>query len=85
MDTRQQNGTEARPPFRKYENGYEAYLIDRHPHGKIYRDPHNPSGIVALPQESIMLVNSLWVVVMFLETTEDLNRIEKEMNLRRVS
>ena len=84
MDTRQQNGAETCLPFRKYENGYEAYLIDEHPHGKIYRDPHNPSNIVALPQESIMLVNSLRVVVMFLETIEDLNNIEKEMNLRRV-
>jgi len=71
-------------PFRKYENGYEAHAIDKHPHGKTYRDPHNPSGIVALPQESIMLLTSTWSVVMFLNTIEDLNRIECEMKLRRV-
>ena len=70
--------------LRRYENGYEAHVIDKHPHGKTYRDPHNPSDIVALPQESIMLLTSTWSVVMFLDTIEDLNRIECEMNLRRV-
>lgn len=70
--------------LRRYENGYEAHDIDKHPHGKIFRDPHNPSGIVALPERSIMLLNTCGVVVVFLNNIEDLNRIECAMNLRRV-
>lgn len=70
--------------LRKYENGYEAHLIDKHPHGKTYRTLGNPSGLLAYPEESIMLLNRYWTVVMFLETIEDLDRIEFEMNLKRV-
>lgn len=78
------NEMAARSIIRRYENGYEAHLIDVHPHGKIYRDQHNPSDIVAFPEESIMLLTKYWTVVMFLNTIEDLNRIETEMNLRRM-
>lgn len=70
--------------LRKYENGYEAHLIDKHPHGKTYRDPHNPTDIVAFPEESIMLLTMDWTVVLFLNTIEDLNRTECELNLKRV-
>ena len=70
--------------IRRYENGYEAHAIDKHPHGKTYRNPHNPTGIVAFPEEGIMLLTSTWSVVMFLDTIEDLNRIECEMKLKRV-
>lgn len=70
--------------IRKYENGYEAHLIDKHPHGKTYRDPHNPTDIVAFPEESIMLLTMDWTVVLFLNTIEDLNRTECELNLKRV-
>lgn len=83
-EVRRMKEVEAALPFRKYTNGYEAHLIDGHPNGKIYRDPHNPSGLVALPEESIMLLTECWSVVMFLNTIEDLNRIENEMNLKRV-
>ncbi len=70
--------------IRRYENGYEAHLIDKHPHGKTYRDPHNPTDIVAFPEESIMLLTMDWTVVLFLNTIEDLNRTECELNLKRV-
>jgi len=69
--------------LRSYENGYEAHLIDKHPHGSIYRTYNNQSGLYAFPEESIMLLNRYWSVVMFLETTEDLDRIEAQMNLKR--
>ena len=69
--------------IRRYENGYEAHYIDRHPYGKFYRAVGNASGRTAFPEETIMLLNSQWSVVMFLETTEDLDRIECEMNLKR--
>jgi len=71
-------------PIRKYTNGYEAHNIDMHPHGKIYRDPHNSTGLVALPCESLMLLKKDWTVVQFLNTITDLNRIEEELDLHRI-
>ena len=70
--------------LRRYQNGYEAHIIDNHPHGNIYRDPHNSTGIMAQPDETIMLLQDCGVVVMFLNTIDDLNRIEGEMNLKRI-
>jgi hypothetical protein len=64
-------------------NGYTAHWIDMHPHGKTYRTLDNASGLVALPEEQIMLLHRDGPVVMFLETTGDLDRIEKEMHLVR--
>jgi len=69
--------------IRRYENDYEAHVIDKHPHGKMYRDPHNPSDIVAYPEESIMLLH-LGTVVVFLNNISDLNRTENELKLKRV-
>lgn len=68
--------------IRKYTNGYEAHLIDRHPHGKYYRDVNNSSGIVAFQEEEIMLLNLSGVVVMFLRDRCELAEIEKSMNLQ---
>ena len=70
--------------LRRYENGYEAHIIDNHPHGKIYRDVHNPLDIVAFPEESVMLLTKDGVVVMFLNTISDMNEIEQKMNLKRI-
>ena len=70
--------------LRKYTNGYEAHLIDKHPHGLTYRDPRRPLGYGAFPEEKIMLLQRYGCVVMFLETMEDLDRIEKQMHLERV-
>ena len=70
--------------IRKYTNGYEAHYIDKHPRGETYRDPSQPLGYGAYSEEKIMLLNSCWCVVVFLETMEDLERIEGEMKLIRV-
>ena len=67
--------------IRKYTNGYEAHLIDKHPHCKFYRTPHNSSGIEALPHEKIMLLQTIGVVVMFLKDRAALAEIEKSMGL----
>ena len=67
--------------IRKYTNGYEAHLIDRHPHGKFYRKPNNSSGIEALPGENIMLLQNCGVVVTFLKDRVALAEIEKSMKL----
>lgn len=68
--------------IRKYTNGYEAHWIDDHSHGKTYRDVHNELGYVALPNEQIMLLNRSGVVVAFLESFSDLDKIEKELKLQ---
>ena len=52
-------------------------------HGKVYRDINNGLGYVAFPDEQIVLLHRDGPVVMFLETTGDLDRIEKEMHLVR--
>ena len=69
--------------IRKYTNGYEAHWIDDHLHGKTYRDVHNGLGYVALPDEQIMLLNGSGVVVVFLESLSDLDRMEEELRLQR--
>lgn len=69
--------------IRGYANGYTAHWIDMHPHGKTYRTLDNASGLVALPDEQIMLLHRDGPIVMFLETLNDLDRIEKEMRLVR--
>lgn len=69
--------------IRKYTNGYEAHWIDGHPHGKTYRDVHNGLGYVALPDEQIMLLNGSGVVVVFLESLSDLDRMEEELRLQK--
>lgn len=69
--------------IRGYANGYTAHWIDMHPHGKTYRTFDNASGLVALPDEQIMLLHRDGPVVMFLKTFDDLDRIEKEMHLVR--
>lgn len=68
--------------IRKYANGYEAHWIDSHPHGKTYRDVHNGIGYVALPDEQIMLLNGSGVVVVFLESFSDLDKMEKVLKLQ---
>ena len=67
--------------IRGYSNGYTAHWIDMHPHGKVYRDVNNGLGYVAFPDEQIMLLHRDGPVVMFLNTIEDLDRIEKRMKL----
>lgn len=69
--------------IRGYANGYTAHWIDMHPHGKVYRDIHNGLGYVAFPEEQIVLLHRDGPVVMFLKTTDDLDRIEQEMHLQR--
>ena len=70
--------------IRRYRNGYEAHYIDRTLHGKTYRMEGNQTGLVALPEEKIMLLTRDWTVVVFLEDLADLNRIECELNLHRI-
>lgn len=69
--------------IREYTNGYEAHWIDSHPHGKRYRDVHNGLGYVALPDEQIMLLNGSGVVVVFIESLSDLDRMEEELHLQQ--
>ena len=69
--------------IRKYTNGWRVYDIDSHPHGKVYRDPHNKLGFECYPFEHLMLVNSSGCVVLFLRNISDLNRTEKDMGLIR--
>lgn len=69
--------------IRGYANGYTAHWIDMHPYGKVYRDVNNGLGYVAFPEEQIMLLHRDGPVVMFLNTTGDLDRIEQEMHLVR--
>ena len=69
--------------IRGYANGYTAHWIDMHPHGKTYRTLDNASGLVALPDEQIMLLHRDGTIVMLLKTLDDLDRIEKEMRLVR--
>ena len=66
-----------------YANGYEAHWIDSHPHGKMYRDVHNGLGYVAFPDERIMLLNSSGIVVVFLESLSELDRMEEELHLQK--
>lgn len=77
--------TEKRYPdgslLKKYKNGYEAHIIDRHPHGEFYRKIDNDTGIYAFPEEKIMVLNSCGVVVVFLEDYENLQEIEESMKL----
>lgn len=69
--------------IRGYANGYTAHWIDMHPKGKAYRDINNGWGIVAFHEEQIVLLHRDGIVVMFLETLDDLYRIEQEMHLQR--
>ena len=69
--------------IRGYSNGYTAHWIDMHPHGKIYRKLNNKSGLVAFPDEHIMLLHRDGVVVMFIKTLDDLYEIEQKMRLQR--
>ena len=69
--------------IRGYANGYTAHWIDMHLHGKVYRDVNNGLGYVAFPEEQIVLLHRDGPVVMFLKTTDDLDRIEQEMHLVR--
>ena len=69
--------------IRGYSNGYTAHWIDMHPRGKTYRTLDNASGLVALPDEQIMLLHRDGPIVMLLKTLNDLDRIEKEMRLVR--
>ena len=75
----------SRSLIRQYSNGYTAHWIDMHPHCKIFRDVNNGTDVVAFPEEQIVLLNQCWVVVMFLDSTDDLDRIEKEMHLERTA
>lgn len=69
--------------IREYTNEWRVYDIDSHPHGKVYRDPHNELGFVCYPFEHLMLVNSSGCVVLFLRNISELNRTEKDMGLIR--
>lgn len=66
-----------------YANGYTAHWIDMHPHGKAYRDVNNGMSAVAFPNEQIVLLHRCGTIVLFLETLDDLDRIEQEMHLER--
>lgn len=68
--------------IRKYANGYEAHWIDSHPHGKKYRYVHNRLGYVAFPDEQIMLLNRSGVVVVFLKSLSDLDKMQKVLKLQ---
>ena len=70
--------------IKKYTNGYEAHLIDKHPHGEFYRDINNSCGVVAYPEEKIMLLQSAGCVVVFLKDRSELGEIEKSMKLQSI-
>lgn len=70
--------------IRRYSNGFEAHWIDKHPHGRFYRLVGDESTVSAFLEETIMLLNTSGVVVMFLEKMEDLDRIEREMRLESI-
>lgn len=68
--------------IKTYTNGYEAHWIDEHPHGSMYRKLDNPSGLLAFPEEKIMVViASTNTVVVFLERLSNLDEFEKSMHL----
>lgn len=64
--------------FKRYTNGYEAWWIKDHPHEKILRDVRR--GIFAFPEEKIVVMHH-GAVVVFLETIDDLDKLEKDMHL----
>lgn len=64
--------------FKRYTNGYEAWWIKDHPHEKILRDVRR--GIFAFPKEKIVVMHHE-VVVVFLETIDDLIKLEEDMHL----
>lgn len=64
--------------FKRYANGYEAWWIKDHPHEDVLRDASR--GVCAFPEEQIVLMH-YGVVVVFLETIDDLKKIEKDMHL----
>lgn len=70
--------------IRRYSNGFEAHWIDKHPHGRFYRLVGDESTVTAFLEETIMLLNTSGVVVMFMEKMEDLDRIEREMRLEPI-
>lgn len=69
----------AKRGFKRYTNGYEAWYIDEHPHKDVLRDVSR--GIFAFPEEKIVIMHD-GTIVMFLESIDDLVRIEKEMRLK---
>lgn len=72
----------SRSRIKTYTNGYESHWIDEHPHGSMYRNPNNSLGLVAVPDESIMVVKaSTQTVVVFLKGLSDLEEFENSMNL----
>lgn len=64
--------------FKRYTNGYEAWYIEDHPHKDVLRDFRR--GIFAFPEEKIVVMHDGTVVV-FLETINDLDKLEKDMHL----
>ena len=64
--------------FKRYTNGYEAWYIEDHPHKDVLRDFRR--GIFAFPEEKIVVMHN-GAVVVFLETINDLDKLEKDMHL----
>ena len=76
--------------IRGYANGYTAHWIDMHPNREVYRGIRNgyrsisnDYDIVAFPDEQIVLLHPHGVVVIFLVSLDDLDRIEQKMHLVR--
>lgn len=66
--------------IKKYTNGYEAWYINQHPHGNTFRSPgYSPC---AYDNETIVLLNESWCVVMYIKNTDELATIENQMKLK---
>lgn len=64
--------------FKRYTNGYEAWYIEDHPHKDVFRDFRRD--IFAYPEEKIVVMHD-GAVVVFLETIDDLIKLEENMHL----
>lgn len=64
--------------FKRYTNGYEAWYIEDHSHKDVLRDFRQ--GIFAYPEEKIVVMH-YGTVVVFLETIDDLIKLEEDMHL----
>lgn len=66
--------------IKKYTNGYEAWYIDKHPHGRIFRsEDYCPK---ADKDESIVLLTEYWSVVVYLKNLIELEEMEAKLKLK---
>ena len=66
--------------IKKYSNGYEAWYIDKHPHGRIFRsEDYCPK---ADKDETIVLLTEYWSVVVYIKNLIGLEEMEAKLKLK---